>query len=88
MESRAALSLQQPAERAPRPSGEPPRRLSRLQGLRPVGAIASGLLLYLAFPPVDLPWLALPAVALLALVCRGTTARRGALLRAAVAAAP
>ncbi len=28
MESRAALSLQQPAERAPTPSGEPPRRLS------------------------------------------------------------
>jgi apolipoprotein N-acyltransferase len=80
VESRAALSLQQPAERAPRPSGEPHRRRSRLRGLRTAGALASGLLLYLAFPPADLPWLALPAVALLTLVCRHATARRGALL--------
>jgi apolipoprotein N-acyltransferase len=80
VESRAALSLQQPAERATRPSGEPRRRLSRFRGLQEGGAVGSGLLLYLAFPPVDLPWLALPAVALLTLVCRGGTARRGALL--------
>ena len=80
MESPAALSLQQPAARVPEPPGEPRRRLTALPGLRPLGAVASGLLLYAAFPPADLPWLALPAVALLTLVCRGTTARRGALL--------
>ena len=43
-------------------------------------AAASGLLLYLAFPPVGLWWLAPPAVALLTLACCGTTVRRGLLL--------
>lgn len=80
MESRAALSLQQPAERAPTPSGEPPRRLSPFRGWRHLGAVASGLVLYAAFPPADLPWLALPGVALLTLVCRGAGPRTGALL--------
>ena len=41
---------------------------------------SSGLLLYLAFPPVGLWWLAPPGVALLTLACRGTTVRRGLLL--------
>jgi apolipoprotein N-acyltransferase len=80
VESRAALSLQQPAERALTPSGEPHRRLSPFRGWRHLGAVASGLLLYAAFPPADLPWLALPAVALLTLVCRGARVRTGALL--------
>jgi apolipoprotein N-acyltransferase len=81
VESRAALSLHQPAERDPDPTGEPLRRLAgRSRALRLLGALASGLLLYAAFPPADLPWLAVPAVALLALVCRGTSLRTGALL--------
>jgi apolipoprotein N-acyltransferase len=89
VESRAALSLQQPAERVPAPPGEPPRRLAGVSGrlshprtaaaVRLAGALLSGLLLYLAFPPVDLPWLAVPAVALLTLVCRCATGRWGAL---------
>ncbi len=48
--------------------------------LRSLGAVASGVLLYLAFPPAGLWWLAPPAVALLVVVCRGTTVRRGLLL--------
>ena len=83
MDSRAALSLQQPAERVPVPPGGPLRRLAGPTpslGLRLLGALASGLLLYLAFPPVDLPWLAAPAVALLTVVCRGSSTRQGALL--------
>jgi apolipoprotein N-acyltransferase len=90
VESRAALSLHQPAERVPAPPGEPLRRLAGFReggSLRPrgrllrlAGALVSGLLLYLAFPPVDAPWLALPAVALLTLVCRGSSARTGAVL--------
>ena len=87
VESRAALSLQQPAERVPAPPGAPPRRLAglsvrRAAALRLAGALVSGLLLYLAFPPADLPALAVPAVALLALVCRGASLRLGALLGA------
>lgn len=50
------------------------------QSVRIAAAVASGLLLYLAFPPVDLPWLAPPAVALLTVACRGASARLGALL--------
>lgn len=77
------MSLQQPAVRTPVPSGEPHRRLAggrREQGLRTAAAVASGLILYLAFPPVDLPWLAAPAVAGLTLACRGTRPRAGAQL--------
>ncbi len=83
MDSRAALSLPQPAEQVPVPPGGPLRRLagrSPSLGLRLLAALASGLLLYLAFPPVDLPWLAVPAVALLTITCRGASARQGALL--------
>ena len=60
-----------PAPRRPRTVGLP-RRLA--------GALAAGVLLYLAFPPVGAAWLAPAGVAVLALVCRGTSARRGALL--------
>lgn len=81
VESRAALSLHQPAERTPEPTGGPPRRLAgRPRATRLVGGLLSGLLLYLAFPPFDLPLLAVPAVALLALSCRGATLRTGALV--------
>ena len=67
--------------RAPAPPVDPPqeRRSSDL-ALRLVAAVASGLVLYLAFPPVGAWWLAAPAVAVLALACRGTTVRVGALL--------
>jgi len=81
--SPAALRPQSSAERPPAPPGGPLRRLPRRAArtpLRLLGAGLSGGLLYLAFPPFDLPWTAVPAVALLALVCRGCTARRGALL--------
>jgi apolipoprotein N-acyltransferase len=44
------------------------------------GSVLAGLALYLAFPPVGLWWLAAPAVAAFTLLCRGTTASRGALL--------
>ncbi len=47
---------------------------------RPAAAVLSGVLLYLAFPPVGLWWLAAPAVALLTLACRGVSVRRGLLL--------
>ena len=47
---------------------------------RLTAAVAAGLLLDLAFPPVGLWWLAPPAAGLLAVACRGGTARRGALL--------
>ncbi|MBC7374264.1 MAG: apolipoprotein N-acyltransferase [Frankiales bacterium] len=47
---------------------------------RPACAVLSGLLLYLAFPPVGLWWLAPPAVAILTLACRGVSVRRGLLL--------
>ena len=81
VDSRVAESLQQPAERAPVPPGEPRRRLTgRAPWLRLLGAALTGLLLYLAFPPVDLPELAVPAVAALLLLCRGQSARTGALL--------
>ena len=63
-----------PAGPAAAPSSRP--RTPAL--LRLAGGVASGLLLYLAFPPVDLPWLAPPAVALLLLSCRGASLRLGA----------
>ncbi len=58
-----------------------PRSRRRRRDL--VGALAAGLLLDLAFPPHDLWWLAPLAVAVLTALCRGTTAKRGALLGAA-----
>jgi len=48
--------------------------------LRLAVAVLAGMLLYLSFPPVGASWLAPVGVAVLALVCRGQTARRGALL--------
>ncbi len=47
---------------------------------RLLGALTSGLLLDLAFPPHDLWWLAPISVALLTAVLRGQTVRRGAWL--------
>ena len=61
---------------APAASARPRRDLPA----RLLAATASGLLLYLAFPPVGLWFLAPPAVALLTLACRGTSVRRAALL--------
>ncbi|MFF4418241.1 apolipoprotein N-acyltransferase [Streptosporangium sp. NPDC001559] len=43
---------------------------------RAVGAVAGGVLLYLAFPPIGLWFLALPGVALLTLAVHGVRARR------------
>ena len=54
--------------------------LRRRDLLRPAVALASGGLLDLAFPPHDLWWLALPAVAALTAVCRGRGPREGLLL--------
>jgi len=48
--------------------------------LRLLAAVVAGVLLYLAFPPVGWSWLAPVGVAGSALACRGTTARRGALV--------
>jgi apolipoprotein N-acyltransferase len=47
---------------------------------RLAAAVVAGLLLDIAFPPHDLWWLAPLPVALLTLLCRGVSARRGALL--------
>ncbi len=47
---------------------------------RLLGAVVSGLLATAAFPPYDLWPLAVPAVTLLVLVCRGQRPRRAALL--------
>ena len=60
------------AARPSRPAPELPLRLA--------AAVVAGTLLYLAFPPVDQSWLAPVGVAVAALTCRGTSARRGALL--------
>ncbi|MFC4591557.1 apolipoprotein N-acyltransferase [Sphaerisporangium corydalis] len=67
----------QDEERAPaaavvRPSAHPYRRLA--------ACLAGGVLLYFAFPPAGLWFLAPPGVALLTLAVRGTGARRAAWL--------
>ena len=88
MDSPAALRTPTSVERPPAPPGGSLRRLpgeaagTSRRGLllRVLGALLSGGLLYLAFPPFDLPWTAVPAVALLTLVCAGGSARLGALL--------
>ena len=67
-------------EHAPTPPPQRPQRRPEELPLRLAGAVLAGMLLYLAFPPVDVPWLAPVGVAVLALVCRGETARRAALL--------
>ena len=59
---------------------QPGRNRDDGRWLRPAVAALSGVLLYLAFPPVGLWWLAPPAIALLTLVCRGVSVRRGLLL--------
>ncbi|MGB8652325.1 MAG: apolipoprotein N-acyltransferase [Mycobacteriales bacterium] len=56
-----------------------PRDVPQLLG-RMLGALASGLLLDLAFPPHDVWWLAPVAVGLLTLTIRGQSVLRGALL--------
>ncbi|GII93945.1 apolipoprotein N-acyltransferase [Sinosporangium siamense] len=61
---------------APAVRGEGPGRL----WARVAAAIAGGVLLYLAFPPLDLWFLAPPGVALAALSVYGTRPRRGAWL--------
>ena len=83
MNSPSALRTQSSVGRPPAPPGGPLRRLPGTAVSTParvLGAVVSGGLLYLAFPPFDLPWTAVPAVALLTLVCRGAGARTGALL--------
>ena len=61
------------------PPGRPRPRPEELP-LRLAVAVLAGFLLYLAFPPVGASWLAPVGVAVLALDCRGQTARRAALL--------
>jgi len=72
------VTVQRQAVLEPAPTRQSPRRT----GLpwRLLAALSSGLLLYLAFPPVGLWWLAPPAVAVLTLACRGATVRHGLLL--------
>ncbi|MFC4907514.1 apolipoprotein N-acyltransferase [Actinomadura gamaensis] len=72
---------------APEPSGEAAesrwariRRGGRAGWPRHAVTVAAGLLLWLAFPPVDLPYLGPPAVALLTLAWRGVPARTAAWL--------
>jgi apolipoprotein N-acyltransferase len=79
---RAPAQLLAPSTRvaAPSPPPERPPAAPEELPLRLAGAVLAGMLLYLAFPPVGLSWLAPVGVAVLALVCRGQTARRGALL--------
>ena len=70
-----------PAPALPRGGGAPRRRPARPElPLRLAGAVVAGTLLYLSFPPAGQSFLAPVGVAALALVCRGVTARRGALL--------
>jgi apolipoprotein N-acyltransferase len=59
---------------------QPPRRPRAPRAWRAAVAAASGLLLYLAFPPVGRWWLAPVGVALLVACCRGTQARTAAWL--------
>ena len=56
--------------------------------VRLVAALASGLLLYLAFPPVGWSWLAPVGAAVLVLACRGASVRRGAVLGLVSGSAP
>ncbi|GGL07760.1 apolipoprotein N-acyltransferase [Sphaerisporangium melleum] len=74
----------QDVERAPaEPAAPPPARTLR----RLCAGLAGGVLLYLAFPPIDLWFLAPPALALLTLSVYRIGARRAALLGYAAGAA-
>ena len=64
---------------SPVPAGPRPERGPGLLLLL-AGAVLAGMLLYLSFPPVGAEWLAPAGVATFVLVCRGASARRGALL--------
>jgi len=64
----------------PHPAPGPVRRPRPELPLRLAVAVLAGTLLFLAFPPVAAPWLAPVGVAVLTLVCRGVSVRRGALL--------
>lgn len=66
-------------EPTPPPADPGEKRLPRLlRGLvRPAGAVLSGVLLYLSFPPRPLWWLALPGLALLAWSLHGRRLRAG-----------
>ena len=66
-------------QRLPAPPQPRPARGPELLLLL-AGALLAGLLLYLAFPPVGVWPLAPAGVAVLVLLCRGASARRGALL--------
>jgi apolipoprotein N-acyltransferase len=78
----APAQLLAPSTRNVSPSRPPERPRPRPEELplRLAGAVLAGLLLYLSFPPVGAEQLAPAGVAVLALVCRGQSARRGALL--------
>ncbi|WP_245627479.1 apolipoprotein N-acyltransferase [Actinomadura oligospora] len=56
------------------------RRGGRAGWRRHAVTVVAGLLLWLAFPPVDLPYLAFPAIALLTLAWRGVAPRTAAWL--------
>ncbi|MDX6200020.1 MAG: apolipoprotein N-acyltransferase [Actinomycetota bacterium] len=77
-ETCAVTSIAAPAE-APVVRASAPRSPGGLLA-RSAGALASGLLLDIAFPPHELWWLAPLPVAVLTLLCRGGSGRRGALL--------
>lgn len=63
------------------PGAETPSPVSRLAlPARVAGAVAGGLLMFLAFPPFGLWFLAPPGMALAVLAVRGTRPRRGAWL--------
>ncbi|WP_436759722.1 apolipoprotein N-acyltransferase [Streptosporangium sp. V21-05] len=63
------------------PGAEVPAPVSRLAlPARVAGAVAGGLLVFLAFPPLGLWFLAPPGMALAVLAVRGTRPRRGAWL--------
>ncbi|MFI8521946.1 apolipoprotein N-acyltransferase [Streptomyces sp. NPDC085481] len=61
----------------PEPAAAPERARGPRRLLRPGGAVLSGLLLFLSFPPRPLWWLALPAFALLGWTLRGRRLRAG-----------
>ncbi len=79
---RAPAQLLAPSTRVAAPGHPPEERRAAPEELplRLAGAVLAGMLLYLSFPPVGASWLAPVGVAVLTVVCRGQSARRGALL--------